>query len=199
MPVNVASSSSSPPRDASASGGRAAALVVLGLLLVTALPLVLGTRTLIARDLLHAHYRLAWSQTEALRDGTLLHVDPRRDHQPLLGNLNALPLYPDNLLRLVADPLWALNAHVWLHWLLAAWAMHHLARAWRLPRDAAWAAGAAYAASGYLLSLFNLYNLIAGAALTPLFAALCLRAGAARDAGTGAQRPAAGAGLVWLL
>ncbi|MCP4660247.1 MAG: hypothetical protein GY856_33015, partial [bacterium] len=147
------------------------------LLLLTAamLPLVLGTRTLYVRDVLTSHYSLKASQAEALRRGELPLVDRyRAGGQPLVGNPNAVPLYPDNVLYLVASPLWALNAHFWLHLLIAPAACFWLARAWGLSRPAAWAAGVCYAGSGFMFSQLNLYNLVAGAALAPAFLAACL-------------------------
>src|SRR5204862_5639541 len=47
----------------------------------------------------------------------------------------------------------------------------------------AWAGGVAYALSGWFLSQMSYYNLVAGAALAPAFAAACV-AGAAAAAGT---------------
>lgn len=147
----------------------------LAVLLGVTWPLVSGRGTLYLRDVLTSHYPLKAAQAAALRQGELPLVDVyRAGGQPMLGNPNVLPLYPDNALFLVASPLWALNAHFWIHLLLAPAAGYWLARSWRLTRPAAWAAGAAYAASGFLLSLLNLYNLIAGAALAPAFVAACL-------------------------
>ncbi len=147
------------------------------LLTLAAWPLILGEGTLYTRDVLTAHYPMKVSQAEALRRGELPLIDPyRAGGQPLLGNPNALPLYPDNLLYAVAPPLWALNAHFWLHLLLAPLAGYWLGRAWGLSRPAAWAGGVCYVASGFFLSLLNLYNLVAGAALAPAFVAACLDA-----------------------
>ena len=65
-----------------------------------------------------------------MREGVLPLVDPlRASGQALVGNLNNVALYPDNLLYLVAPPMWALNAHLWLHLLLAPVALYLLARA----------------------------------------------------------------------
>ncbi len=173
------------------------------LLALAAWPLIRGSGTLYTRDVLTSHYPLKASQAEALRRGELPLIDPyRAGGQPLLGNPNALPLYPDNLLYLVASPLWALNAHFWLHLLLAPAAFYWLGRAWGLGRPAAWAGGVCYVASGFFLSLLNLYNLVAGAVLAPAFVAACLDAwGEEPDDETG-RRPrlrAAVAGLLWAL
>ncbi len=168
------------------------------LLLVLAVwPLIRGTGTLYTRDVLTSHYPLKASQAEALRGGELPLIDLyRAGGQPLLGNPNALPLYPDNLLYLVASPMWALNAHFWLHLLLAPAAFYWLGRAWGLSRGASWAGGVCYAASGFFLSLLNLYNLVAGAALAPAFIAACLDA-RGRDHKMG--RRAALVGGLWAL
>ena len=71
-------------------------------------------------------------------------------------------------------PVWALNAHLWIHLLLAPLAVYWLARSFDLEREAAWVAGFCYALSGFFLSQLNLYNLIAGTALAPAFAAACI-------------------------
>ena len=151
-------------------------LPTMVLLLVAVWPLVTGERTLYLRDAANTHLPAKWSQAEAMRDGRLPVLDPLRDGgQPALGNPNTVPLYPDNLIYLVAPTLWAFNAHFWLHLLLAPWACFWLARVWGLGSRAAWAAGACYAASGFFLSSLNLYNLVAGYALAPALAAAALR------------------------
>ncbi len=167
------------------------------LLALAAWPLIRGTGTLYTRDVLTSHLPLKVSQAEALRRGELPLIDPyRAGGQPLLGNPNALPLYPDNLLYLAAPTLWALNAHFWLHLLLAPAAFYWLGRAWGLSRPAAWAGGVFYVASGFFLSLLNLYNLVAGAVLAPAFVAACLDAW---PAGGGRPRAFAVAGGLWAL
>jgi hypothetical protein len=149
-------------------------LLMMGLAVA---PLLTGSGTLYTRDVLTTHYPLKVAQAEFLRRGEIPLIDPyRAGGQPLVGNPNALPLYPDNLLYLVASPLWALNAHFWLHWLLAPLAFSWLGRAWGLSWRASWAAGVCYAGSGFFLSLLNLYNLVAGAVLTPAFIAAVLGA-----------------------
>jgi len=149
-------------------------LLMMGLAVA---PLLTGTGTLYTRDVLTTHYPLKVAQAEFLRRGEIPLIDPyRAGGQPLVGNPNGLPLYPDNLLYLVGSPLWALNAHFWLHWLLAPLSFYCLGRAWGLGRRASWAAGVCYAGSGFFLSLLNLYNLVAGAALTPAFIAAVLQA-----------------------
>jgi hypothetical protein len=148
---------------------------LLLLLLLTVLPLVRGTETLILRDVLNSHLPMKWSQAEALRRGYFPLIDPyRAGGQPLAGNLNAAPFYPDNLLFLVGSTFWAFNAHFWLHLLLAPFAFYWLARSWGLRPEPAWAAAACWTASGFYLSHLNFYNLIAGVTLAPALVAACM-------------------------
>jgi len=154
---------------------------VLLLLLWRIAPLATGARTLCLRDVLHTHLEMKAAQAEAMRRGELPLVDAyRAGGQPLLGNLNAVPLYPDNLLYLVAPPLWALNAHFWIHLLLCPFAMFWMARAFGVGREGAWAAGVCYALGGYFLSQCSFYNQIAGVALAPALVAACLDFAAGR-------------------
>ena len=157
---------------------------ILLLLLWSVWPLVSGARTLYQRDVLNTHLGMKWAETEALRQGYLPLIDPHRaGGQPLLGNPNALALYPDTLLYLAAPLFWALNAHFWIHFLLAPFAFSWLARELGLGRAGSWAAGVFYALSGHYLSLFVFYNLIVSATLAPAFAAACLRLAAGRRPG----------------
>ncbi|MDH3254569.1 MAG: hypothetical protein OEM62_06220, partial [Acidobacteriota bacterium] len=150
-------------------------LPVLILLTLAVWPLINGSRTLFFRDVLNTHLEMKWFQAEAMRDGYLPLVDPyRAGGQTHLGNPNTVALHPDNLLYLVADPIWAMNAHFWLHLMLAPFAFFWLGRAWGLRREAAWTGGVVFAVSGYILSCFNLYNLIAPAVWAPALAACFL-------------------------
>lgn len=140
------------------------------LLALLVLPLAVGSKTLFYRDVLSTHYPLKAAQAQLMDDGARLAplVDPfRGGGQPLLGNPNAVPFYPTNVLYRVADPLWALNAHFWIHWLLAPFAGFWLGRSWRLSRPGAWACGVAWATGGFVMSLLNLYNMVALAVLAP--------------------------------
>jgi hypothetical protein len=178
---------------------RLQAALLLFVLLWVFLPLVRGTETLFLRDVFNAHLEMKWAQAEAMRDGYLPLIDVyRAGGQPLVGNLNAVPLYPDNLLYLVAPFFWAFNAHFWLHVLLAPFAMAWLGRAWRLSPRAAWAAGVCYGLSGFFLSNLAFYNLIAGATLAPALVAACLRL-AEEPPGSRRAWRAAAAALVWTL
>ena len=153
------------------------ALPLLGLLLLlVAAPLVRGTGTLYLRDVLNTHFAMKQTQAEALRSGYFPLIDPyRAGGQPLAGNPNAVPFYPDNLLYLGSSTFWAFNAHFWLHLLLAPLAFCWMARAWGLRREAAWAAAACWTLSGFYLSHMSFYNLIAGVTLAPALVAACLR------------------------
>lgn len=147
----------------------------LAMMLWTIAPLATGQRTLILRDVTTTHLELRAELGRAIREARLPLVDgARAGGQGLLGNPNAVPLYPDNLLLLVASDLWQLNAHFWLHWLLALPAMYGLGRTWGLGREASWVAAVFYAFSGYFVSQMNLYNAVAGVALAPALAAALL-------------------------
>lgn len=156
-------------------------LFALPAMLVLALavyPLASGERTFCLRDVLNTHVALKAHGAEAMRHGELPTVDPwRAGGQSYLGNLNAFPLYPTNLLFVVGSTLWALNAHLWLHWLLAPWGMFALARRWGLERLPAWSAGVLFAFSGYFVSQLNMANLVGGVALAPALAAAALAVG----------------------
>jgi len=148
---------------------------VLILLAWMVLPLARGTETLYLRDVLNTHFPMKQAQAEAMRAGYFPLLDPyRAGGQPLAGNLNAVPLYPTNLLYLVGSGLWALNAHFWIHLLLAPLAFYWMARSWGLTRAPAWAAAVCYTLSGFFLSHMSFYNLIAAAALAPALVAACL-------------------------
>jgi len=121
------------------------------------------------------------AQAEALRAGYFPILDPyRAGGQPLAGNPNAVPFYPTNLLYLVGSAFWALNAHFWIHLLLAPLAFFWMARSWGLAREPAWAAGVCYTVGGFFLSHMSFLNLIAAAALAPALIAACLDLAAGR-------------------
>ncbi|MFY9825781.1 MAG: hypothetical protein WAM82_30685 [Thermoanaerobaculia bacterium] len=170
---------SSPPEPPAAPPPEASPWLYAGplllLLVLVFLPIVRGTETFVLRDVLNAHLPMKWSQAEAMRHGTFPILDPyRAGGQPLAGNLNATPFYPDNLLYLLGSTFWAFNFHFWLHLVLAPFAFYWLARAWGLGREPAWAAASCYTVSGFFLSHLSFYNLIAGAALAPALAAACM-------------------------
>jgi hypothetical protein len=156
-------------------------------------PLATGHKTLFLRDIFETHLPMKQAQAEAMRSGYLPLVDLyRAGGQPLLGNPNAVPLYPDNVLFLIAPVLWAVNAHFWLHWFAALLAMAWLARAFGLARESALAAGAVYALGGYFVSQLNLYNTVAVVALAPALIAAALRL-----ADRGRRRYGVACGALW--
>ena len=157
-------------------------VVPLLLLLVwITLPLIRGTETLYLRDVLNTHFSMKQAQAEAWRAGFCPVIDPyRTGGQPLSGNPNAVPFYPTNLLYLVGSAFWALNAHFWVHLLLAPLAFFWMGRSWGLAREPAWAAAVCYVVSGFFLSHMSFYNLIAAATLAPAFVAACLDFAAGR-------------------
>ena len=165
------------PEDSSRRTLALYALPLLALLfLLVAAPLVRGTGTLYLRDVLNTHFPMKQTQAAALRAGWFPLIDPfRAGGQPLAGNPNAVPFYPDNLLYLVGSTFWALNAHFWIHLFLAPLAFYWMARAWGLRREAAWAGAACWTLSGFYLSHLSFYNLIAGVTLAPALVAACLR------------------------
>lgn len=148
--------------------------VVLTLLL-SILPLVLGTQTLFMRDITAFHSAVKHVQAESFREGVLPLIDPTRGGgQPMAGNPNAVTFYPDNLLYLATSARWALNAHFWIHLLIAPFGMFWLARRWGLTAIGAAGAATFWATSGFLLSQMNFYNLIAGTVWVPAFLAAAL-------------------------
>lgn len=151
------------------------------LLLWVALPLARGTETLYLRDVLNTHFPMKQAQAEAMRAGYFPILDPyRAGGQPLAGNPNAVPFYPTNLLYLAGSAFWALNAHFWIHLLLAPLAFFWMARSWGLAREPAWAASVCYTTGGFFLSHLSFLNLIAAAALAPALIAACLDLAAGR-------------------
>ncbi|HET9767806.1 MAG TPA: hypothetical protein VFS60_13205, partial [Thermoanaerobaculia bacterium] len=180
-----------------------ALLATLVLQLVAIGTLVVGRDTLVLRDVLATHLPMKQAQAQAMRQGALPELDLYRGGgQPLLGNPNGAPFYPTNALYLVAPPIWALNAHLWLHFLIAPWSFAWLARRLGCSRAAAWVGGAVYATSGWFLSQTSFYDLVPAAALAPAFVAACL---AARDGAGGVSTRARGgwraaaAGGLWAL
>ena len=153
----------------------ACVLPIVLLLIVSIAPLAGGSETLYLRDVLNTHFEMKHAYAEALRAGSIPLIDPyRAGGQPLLGNPNSVSLYPDNVLYLIAPVIWSINAHFWLHLLLAPFLFFWMARAWGLSREGAWVAGVCYATGGYFLSNFVFYNLIGAVTLAPALIAACL-------------------------
>ena len=162
-------------------------LPALACLVVAMVPLISGARTLFLRDVFNLHLPLKVAQTSALLEGRLPLIDVgRAGGQPLLANPNAVALYPDNVLYLLAPILWSFNAHFWLHLLLAPFAAYWLARRLCFAAGPSWVLAIAYACSGYYLSHLNFYNLVAGVTLAPALVAGVLWA---LDLPNGARAP----------
>jgi len=108
---------------------RAVWFLIGALWLAFTVPLALGQRTLLARDVFTGALHLKLFGAEQLRHGHIPALDPDTGlGQPFRGNPNAVAFYPGNLLYL-ALPFWsAFNLHFVLHWLLALFAMRALAR-----------------------------------------------------------------------
>lgn len=180
-----------------AGGSRATALVAAAIVafwLALVLPLLVGQRTLLLRDVFTTHLPYKAFGAESLARGEVPAVFPDWAlGQPFRGNPNALPFYPGNLLYL-ALPFWsAFNLHYVLHWALAALGMARLARAYGLGAEAAALAALAYGGSGYLLSTLTFYNLITVAAWAPW-----VLAGLARGGVRGAAAGGLACGLMLL-
>lgn len=150
-------------------GDRLALLALTAIWLLFSLPLLLGEKTLILRDVLTTHLPMKAYGAAALAHGSIPAFNPTWAlGQPFAGNPNALPFYPGNVLYLLL-PFWsAFNAHYCLHWLLAFFAFRKLARELEQSELAATMAALTYAGSGYVLSCLSFYNLIAVAAWLPL-------------------------------
>ncbi|HMB52118.1 MAG TPA: hypothetical protein VKU40_02295 [Thermoanaerobaculia bacterium] len=147
----------------------AVALAALAVWLWVALPLATGQRTFFFRDVLGNHFALKSFGAAAMERGEIPAFNPTLGMgQPFRGNPSALAFYPGNALYTLL-PFWsAFGLHYALHWLLAALAMHALARRLGLGREAALLAGLTYAGSGFMLSSLSFYNLLAVAAWWPL-------------------------------
>ena len=150
-------------------GNRLALVALTATWLLFSLPLLLGEKTLILRDVFTTHLQIKAYGAAALAHGSIPAFNPTWAlGQPFAGNPNALPFYPGNVLYLLL-PFWsAFNAHYCLHWLLAFWAFRKLAQELEQSPFAATLAALTYAGSGYVLSCLTFYNLIAVVAWLPL-------------------------------
>jgi hypothetical protein len=148
-----------------------ARLVWPGLLLATSVvpfaTVILGRHTLARRDTALIHLPLRSLVTEALRDWRLPLWNPHEGMgKPLLADAIHGVLHPLSLLAAAIDPggtdllsvLYVLSAAV------GAWV---LARELGLSGPAAYVAGAAYALSGYVLSMTGALVFLAGASCIP--------------------------------
>ncbi len=87
--------------------------------------------------------------------------------QPLLANANAQVLYPLTWLNLVMTPERYYTLYLFAHLMLAALGVRALARRWGTSPAGSCVAAALFVCSGPLLSLGNVWNHLAGAALLP--------------------------------
>jgi hypothetical protein len=180
-----------------ALGWMAPPLLVAALVL---LPVILGQRAFFLRDVFSVHLEMRWALAEGLAEGALPLVDPYRGGgQPLAGNPNAVALYPTALAHLALPFFAAFNVHLWLHLLLAPFALFWLARELGLERRAAWVAGVAWGTSGFVVSQLAFFNLLAGVVLAPALAAAAVRAARRRREGLPAGRALAATALLWAL
>lgn len=145
-----------------------AALLLAALYALLALPLLAGAERLVLRDTLVTHRPLKAFGAAALAAGEVPVINPTWAlGQPFAGNPNALPFYPGNLAYLVLPFEGAFHFHFVLHGLIAFAAMRQLAAALGASSEGALFAGATYAGSGYLLSTWSFYNLLAVVAWAP--------------------------------
>ena len=120
------------------------------------------------RDVCNYTYPSARFIQEMCRHGVLPYWNPYLNYgQPLLENPNLLFFYPYTLLIILLPIDFAYPFFYVVHVALAGIGTYLLARRWGQSRQASFFAGAAFAFSGPLLSLGNLYNHAACAAWMP--------------------------------
>src|SRR5271157_920841 len=120
------------------------------------------------RDISNYTYPCARFIQQMCRHGELPYWNPYLNcGQPLLENPNLLFFYPYTLLIILLPIDLAYPLHYVIHFALAGIGTFILARRWGQSRPAAFFAGFAFAFSGPLLSLGNLYNHAACAAWMP--------------------------------
>ena len=143
-------------------------LLLAALYAALALPLVFGAQRLVLRDTLATHRPLKTFGAAELARGAVPVYNPTWAlGQPFAGNPNALPYYPGNLLYLALPFETAFHLHFVLHGLIAFVAMRRLALEAGAEPAGGLLAGATYAGSGYLLSTWSFYNLLAVVAWAP--------------------------------
>ena len=139
---------------------------------------------LFIRDVFNYTYPTTRFIQEMCRHGALPYWNPYLNYgQPLLENPNLLFFYPYTLLIILLPIDFAYPFFYVVHVALAGIGTYLLARRWGQSRQAAFFAGSAFAFSGPLLSLGNLYNHAASAAWMPwalLATDLAMRGGAKR-------------------
>jgi|GEM_PF-5535791 len=151
------------------------------LLLVFVLPLFLSllqyrSSIFLYRDALTAHYPVKKQFIEELQRGAIPYWNPTASFgQPLLANPNMEPFYPDNLLYLILpfDAAW--NFHFWFHWIFGMFGIYSYIRLFKRCRKTGVLAAIWWGSSGFVLSTFSFYNLIAVTAWIPWAAILFYR------------------------
>jgi hypothetical protein len=166
------------PQAAEKRAARGLLAALLALWAALALPLALGERTLLLRDVFTTALPTKAFGAAELAAGRIPAVDPGWAlGQVFRGDPNTLAFYPGNLLYL-ALPFWsAFNLHFALHWLLGLFTMRELARQLGRPPLAALLCGLTWAGCGYGLTTLSFHNLVVVAAWWPLAMAGALRGG----------------------
>ncbi len=127
--------------------------------------------TLFYRDIGGYHHPLKKLVTEAYANGQWPLWNPYIQFgQPLLGNPNAMAVYPTQLLFHLLPFEWAFDLNLVLHCLIGGIGAFYLARRLGFSRAGALAAGIAYNFSGVMLSFVNLPLLAAIAGVLPWLA-----------------------------
>ncbi len=139
-----------------------------GLLTVRFAAVLFGGQAFFYRDVLNFHYPLWQVTAEWVRAGHWPLWNPMVHFGvPVLGNANYLLMYPPAWIRFIVPPDLAFHLFFVGHLLLGAWAFYGLCRRVRVtPTGAAWAA-LWYAASGAVLSLHCVLNLVPYVFLAP--------------------------------
>jgi hypothetical protein len=142
---------------------RALWILGIGTFGFAALPLLLH-RIYFFRDLTLWTFPQRRRLVELLRAGATPSWDPYlHGGQPFWGDVTNVALYPTAFLSLIFKPVAAVNLEIALHLALCAVAMYLLARTAGLSSEGALLAGIAFAASGPVLSLVNLFNRLVAA------------------------------------
>lgn len=168
------------------SAASLALVAILTLWFAWALPLALGERTLVLRDVLRTHVPYKAFGAMTLAKGSIPAINPTWSMgQPFAGNPSTLAFYPGNVLYLLL-PFWsAFNLHFALHWLIGFLGMRALARALDQSPVAALLAALVWASSGYFISLLTYYNVVGVGAWAPWIMCGLVRGGRRGVAGAG--------------
>src|SRR5262245_40497062 len=146
-------------------------LIIVFLLIV--IPLLLASvqskySLFVFRDGFATHYPIKKLFIEQIKNKVIPFWNPSASFgQPLLGNPNDLPFYPDNVLFLALPFDVAWNFHYWFHWIFGAVGVYQLLRCLKRTAQISLFGSIWWAASGFVLSLFSFYNLIAAVSWIP--------------------------------